>query len=130
MQSTKLSAALAVLCLLGAPAAMADCKSKPSETKLVKVTEGQDGNPIVSPDTMNACEGDVVNWVFPGGAKKFIVSFTGENGSPCEFAPPTGASVKCTIRSGAAQNGQSTPYDYDVGFEGGPAMDPTIIIDP
>jgi len=129
MQFTKLSAALAVLCLLGAPAAMADCKSSAPTKRPVMVSLDEAGEPSVSPETLNACEGDEVRWVFQGGAKDISITFTGETGTPCEWGTQTGATVICTVRSGALQNNESTTYKYDVGVDG-KVLDPTIIIDP
>lgn len=132
MQSNKLSAALAILCLLGAPAAMAgECgpDHAPGE-RPVMVSVDNEGNPVVSPDSIMACEGDEVRWVFRGNAaKEFAIFFTGGEGNPCEPGNLTGATVLCTIKKGAAKNQQQTEYKYDVEIDGR-RLDPTIIIDP
>jgi hypothetical protein len=129
MHSTKLTATLAILCLLGAPAAMADCGSGATGTKPVMVSVDDSGEPRVSPDTLRACEGDEVRWVFQGGAKEFSITFTGTEGTPCEWSTLTGATVICTVRSGALKDNQPTSYKYDVGVDGR-VLDPTIIIEP
>ncbi len=112
---------------LGFAAHAGACESQGKIKVKVKVENGQ---PVVDPDTVKACEGDTVHWVFAGGSKPFKVQFMNGD-SPFDW--PDGsksdpASIEAKIKDGAAKNGQSTPYDYEVEVDG-VALDPRIIVD-
>ena len=96
------------------------------------VTVDDNGQPVVTPDSIYAREGDEVHWVFKGNpAKDFIVTFTGDEGSPFDWDEQkgeNGASVTGTVRAGAAKGGKRTRYKYAVKVEG-KVLDPMIIID-
>jgi len=108
-------------------AASANACDSPSKKIMIKV-KLENGQPVVDPDTVNACVGDTVQWVFAGGSKPFKVQFMGDD-SPFDWSDRSGASVDGTVKSGAAKNGQSTPYSYDVEVDGA-MLDPKIIVDP
>jgi plastocyanin len=96
------------------------------------VTVDDNGQPVVTPDSIYAREGDEVHWVFKGNpAKDFIVTFTGAEGSPFDWETKkgeNGASVTGTVKAGAAKGGKRTRYKYAVDV-GGKVLDPMIIID-
>ncbi len=47
----------------------------------IMVSAGADGNPVVEPDTVTACVGETLRWVFRGStAKEFAVAFTERGG--------------------------------------------------
>jgi plastocyanin len=108
-------------------AANADACDSPGKKVKIKVKVDNAGQPVVDPDTVNACEGDTIHWVF-AGSKQFKVQFL-DNDSPFEWSDKKGASVEGTVKAGAAKDGQSTPYPYDVEVDGAP-VDPKIIVDP
>jgi plastocyanin len=110
-------------------AANADACDSPGKKIAIKV-KVENGQPVVNPDTVNACEGDVIHWVF-AGSKPFKVQFMGGD-SPFDWpegSKENSASIDGTVQPGAAKNGKSTPYSYDVEVDG-VALDPKIIVDP
>ena len=96
----------------------------------IMVSAGADGSPVVEPDTVKACVGETLRWVFRGStAKEFSVAFRSAEDSPFDWDRQTGATVTGTVKQGAARNNERTEYDYDVEIDG-PPMDPKIIIEP
>jgi plastocyanin len=99
-----------------------------SEGKVQIKVKVEDGQPVVDPDTVSACVGDTVHWVFAGPAKQFKVQFM-DGDSPFDWSDKKGASVMGTVKADAVKNNEPTPYDYDVEVDG-VALDPKIIIEP
>ena len=111
-------------------AANADACDSPGKKVMIKV-KLENGQPVVDPDTVKACVGDTVHWVFAGGSKPFKVQFINGD-SPFDWpdgSKSDAASIDAIVKPGAAKNGQSTPYPYDVEVDGA-AVDPKIIVDP
>lgn len=113
---------------LGLVANAGACESQGKIKIKVKVENGQ---PVVDPDTVKACEGDTVHWIFAGGSKPFKVQFMNGD-SPFDW--PDGsksdpASIEATIKANAVKDGKSTPYPYDVEVDGA-TLDPKIIVEP
>jgi plastocyanin len=111
-------------------AANADACDSSGKKVTIKV-KVENGQPVVDQDSVKACEGDTVRWIFAGGSKPFKVQFMGGD-SPFDW--PDGsksdpASVEGTVKPGAAKDGQSTPYPYEVDVDGVP-LDPRIIVEP
>jgi len=96
----------------------------------IMVSAGADGTPVVEPDTVTACVGETLRWVFRGStAKEFAVAFRSAEDSPFDWDRQTGATVTGTVKAGAAKDNARTEYPYDVELDGQP-MDPRIIIEP
>lgn len=116
---------------LGAAANAVACDS-PGKTVMIKV-KVENGQPVVDPETVNARACDSIHWVFAGSdAKEFKVQFMNADspfGWPDGSSGQKSASVVASVKEGAAKNGQSTPYDYEVEVDGA-AVDPKIIVDP
>jgi plastocyanin len=109
-------------------AANAHACDSPGKKVTVKV-KVENSQPVADPDTVNACVGDTIHWIFAGSdAKEFKVKFMGDD-SPFDWSDKKGASVDGTVKAGAVKNGKPTPYDYDVELDG-VAADPKIIVDP
>ena len=102
------------------------CESTGKKIK-IKVKVDDAGQPVVNPDTVNACVGDTVHWVF-AGSKEFKVQFM-DGDSPFDWADKKGASVEGTVKAGAARDNEPTPYKYNVDVDG-KVLDPKIIVDP
>jgi plastocyanin len=113
---------------LALAASVSACEPDPGRQP-IRVSVGDDGNPAVTPDSVHACVGETIRWVFEGPAREFAVDFTSADKSPFSWAKLTGATVEGTIKSGAAKGGKSTSYSYDVSF-GSQSSDPKIIVDP
>lgn len=95
----------------------------------IKVSVGDDGKPVVTPDAVSVCEGESVRWVFAGSsAREFSVLFTGVANSPFDWSRQTGATVTGTVKAGAAKDGKKTEYKYDVDVDG-KVLDPKIIVE-
>jgi plastocyanin len=114
---------------LGFAASASACDS-PGKKVTIKV-KLDNGQPVVDRDTVNACVGDTVQWLFAGGSKPFKVQFMGGD-SPFDW--PDGsksdpARIEATVKAGAVKDGKSTPYPYDVEVDGA-TLDPKIIVDP
>jgi plastocyanin len=128
---------------LGFAASASACDS-PGKKVTIKV-KLDNGQPVVDTDTVNACVGDTVQWLFTvnacvgdtvqwlfaGGSKPFKVQFMGGD-SPFDW--PDGsksdpARIEATVKAGAVKDGKSTPYPYDVEVDGA-TLDPKIIVDP
>jgi plastocyanin len=122
---------LGMTCCLGLAASLAanaECVPDPGR-ETIKVAVGAEGTPVVTPDSVTACEGETLRWVFQGAdAKEFSVIFVDADKSPFEWSRQTGATISGTVKSGAARNGKKTEYKYDVDVDG-KVLDPKIIID-
>ena len=102
-----------------------------SGKKVTIMVKEADGQPVVDPEAVVACVGDTIHGVFAGSdAKEFKVKFANDD-SPFGWPDGTsrGASVNGTVQPGAAKNGRSTDYPYDVEIDGA-MLDPKIIIEP
>jgi len=125
------SALLGMTCCLGwalpLAASAENCVPAPGREP-IKVSVGADKMPAVSPETVTACEGETLRWVFQGDAREFSVLFVSADNSPFEWNRQTGATVSGTVKPGAAKNEQRTEYKYDVEVDG-KVLDPRIIIE-
>ena len=125
------SALLGMTCCLGwalpLAASAENCVPAPGREP-IKVSVGADKMPAVSPETVTACEGETLRWVFQGDAREFSVLFVSAENSPFEWNRQTGATVSGTVKPGAAKNEQRTEYKYDVEVDG-KVLDPRIIIE-
>lgn len=97
-------------------------------THTIQVMPGEDGNAKLrykgeSGDSVRVCPGDKVSWVLTGSDRTFFVDFF--NGAPFAGAQRRGNNSMLTITIDAA----SGSYNYDVGWDGEPGMDPVIIVD-
>lgn len=124
---------LGAACCLGlawsALATAGDCQPKPGREP-IRVHVGADGKPTVSEESVTLCEKETVRWVFTGaGGKEFSIIFRGAEGSPFDWDRQTGNTVTGTVRVGAAKEGNSTDYKYDVELDG-EVLDPVIVIEP
>jgi len=122
-----------VACSLGlawSPSTFAGtCQPQPGRPP-INVNVDANGTPTVSAGSVTACEGETIRWVFTGaGGKDFSIFFRSAEGSPFDWDQQTGNTITGTVRPGAAKEGQSTPYKYDVEVDGVP-LDPVIIIEP
>jgi len=108
-------------------AANADACDPKGKVK-IKVKVDDAGQPVVDKDTVSACVGDTIHWVF-AGSKEFKVQFTGDEGSPFDWSDKKGASVEGTVKADAVKDNAPTPYKYDVEIDG-KVLDPKIIVDP
>jgi plastocyanin len=93
----------------------------------IKVKVDSSGQPVVDPDTVSACVGDTVHWVF-AGSKEFKVHFM-DGDSPFDWSDSKGASVEGTVKADAVKGDAPTPYKYSVDVDG-KVLDPKIIVDP
>ena len=75
-------------------------------------------------DSVRVCPGDSVSWVLTGSDRTFFVDFF--SGAPFAGAARRGNNTRLTITIDA-ESGSS--YNYDVGFDGDPGMDPVIIVE-
>ena len=96
----------------------------------IQVSEGADGKPSLkykggSAENVYVCDGDTVNWVFPGSERKYIVEFMNKAPFPGESKKKRsqGGAIKITI------NAEPGEYEYNAEFEGGEPMDPRLIVD-
>ena len=74
-------------------------------------------------DSVHVCPGDTVSWVLTDSDRTFFLDFF--SGAPFAGATRRGNNSKLEITIDA----ESGSYNYDVGFEGDPGMDPVIIVD-
>jgi plastocyanin len=103
-----------------------DCDHGRNHT--IQVQPNSDGNAELRyrggpGDSVRVCPGDKVSWVLTGSDRTFFVSFF--SGAPFAGAERRGNNSKLTITIDA----ESGSYNYDVGFDGDPGMDPVIIVD-
>ena len=125
------SALLGITCCLGWAlplAASADNCVPTQGREPIRVSVGTDGTPAVSPETVTACEGETLRWVFQGGAREFAILFVSAEDSPFDWSSRRGATVSGTVKAGAAKGEQKTEYKYDVEVDG-KVLDPRIIIE-
>ena len=116
--------------LLATPLATQAACVPESNRAPIRVSVGSDGQPVVTPADVSACEGETLRWVFQGSdAREFAVMFRSDAGSPFDWAQQTGATVTGTVKAGAARDGQQTAYKYDVEVDG-KILDPRIIVEP
>ena len=73
-------------------------------------------------DSVQVCVGDTVSWVLTGSDRTFFVDFFA--GVPFEGPGrrPNNSRLTVTIE---AEPGE---YDYDVGWDGEPGMDPKLVV--
>ncbi len=125
------SALLGITCCLAwalpLAASAENCVPTPSREP-IRVSVGADGMPAVSAETVTACEGETLRWVFQGGARQFAILFVSAEDSPFDWSNQRGATVSGTVKAGAAKNDQRTEYKYDVEVDG-KVLDPRIIIE-
>jgi len=76
-----------------------------------------------SGNSVHVCPGDTVSWVLTDSDRTFFVNFF--SGAPFAGAERRGNNSRLTITIDA----DSGSYNYDVGFDGDPGMDPVIIVD-
>lgn len=74
-------------------------------------------------DSVRVCPGDTVTWILTGSDRTFFVDFF--SGAPFPGEKRRGNNSKLMITIGS----ESGSYNYDVGFDGDPGMDPVIIVD-
>jgi hypothetical protein len=131
----KKSMLLGMTCCLGLAGSLAatagetgGCDPDPGRQP-IRVSVDADGTPSATPDSVTACEGETLRWVFQGAdAKEFSVLFASADESPFDWKRQTGATVTGTVRAGAAKNGKKTEYKYSVDVAG-KVLDPQIIIE-
>lgn len=122
------AAALTVAALmLGSTGSMAqECDHGGNHT--IQVVPGEDGSAELRyrggpGDSVRVCPGDTVSWVLTGSDRTFFVDFF--SGAPFAGATRRGNNSTLTIMIDA----ESGAYNYDVGFDGDPGVDPVIIVD-
>lgn len=74
-------------------------------------------------DSVTVCKGDTVSWVLVGSDRTFFVDFL--SGVPFAGAARRGYNSRLSITIDA----ESGSYNYDVGFDGDPGVDPVIIVE-
>lgn len=130
MLKTK-STLLGMTCCLGwalpLAASAENCVPAPGREP-IRVSVGADEMPVVNPETVTACEGETLRWVFQGGAREFAILFVSAEDSPFDWSSRKGATVSGTVKAGAAKDAQKTEYKYDVEVDG-KVLDPRIIIE-
>jgi hypothetical protein len=94
----------------------------------IQVVPGEDGSAELrykggSGDSVRVCPGDTVSWVLVGSDRTFFVDFF--SGAPFAGATRRGNNSTLTIVIDA----ESGAYNYDVGFDGDPGVDPVIIVE-
>ena len=94
----------------------------------IQVIPGPDGNAELryrggAGDSVRVCPGDTVSWVLTGSDRTFFVDFF--SGAPFAGAARRGNNSSLTIIIDA----ESGAYNYDVGFDGDPGVDPVIIVE-
>jgi len=94
----------------------------------IQVIPGSDGSAELRynggpGDSVHVCPGDTVSWVLTGSDRTVFLDFF--SGAPFAGATRRGNNSKLEITIDA----ESGSYNYDVGFEGDPGMDPVIIVD-
>jgi plastocyanin len=118
--------AVAALMLSSTVSMAQECDHGGSHT--IQVIPGADGSVELrykgeSGDSVRVCRGDTVSWVLTGSDRTFFVDFF--SGAPFAGATRRGNNSMLTITIDA----DSGSYNYDVGFDGDPGMDPVIIVE-
>lgn len=116
--------------LLGAADAVSQDACDHGGNHVIRVTEGADGEPVLSyrngsAEEVRVCVGDTVRWVLTGSNRDFFVDFFA--GAPFAGAAnqkSNGGAVSVTIGDVERKG-----YDYGVNFAGEPPMDPRIVVD-
>lgn len=73
-------------------------------------------------DSVQVCVGDTVSWVLTGSDRTFFVDFF--NGAPFAGGDRRGNNSRLTVTIEA----EPGDYDYDVGWDGEPGMDPKLVV--
>ena len=94
----------------------------------IQVIPGDDGSAELRykggpGDSVTVCRGDTVSWVLTGSDRTFFVDFF--SGAPFAGAARRGNNSSLTITIDA----EAGAYNYDVGFDGDPGVDPIIIVE-
>lgn len=76
-----------------------------------------------SGESIRVCVGDTVSWVLTGSDRTFFVDFF--SGAPFEGATRRGNNSRLTVTIQA----EPGDYDYDIGLDGDPGMDPRLIVE-
>lgn len=98
---------------------------------VIQVTEGDNGEPVLSyrggsAEEVHVCVGDSVRWVLTGSNREFLVDFFA--GAPfAGNSKQQSASATVSVTIGDVER---KGYDYGVNFVGEPPMDPRIVVDP
>lgn len=116
--------------LLGATDAVGQDACDHGGNHVIRVTEGADGQPVLSykdgsAEEVRVCVGDTVRWVLTGSDREFFVDFFA--GAPFggdANQKSSGGAVSVTIG-----DVEKKGYDYGVNFAGEPPMDPRIVVD-
>ena len=74
-------------------------------------------------DEVRVCPGDTVSWVLTGSDRTFFVDFFGGAPFAGDSRRPNNTRLTVTIDAGPGD------YAYDVGLDGGPGVDPVIIVE-
>ena len=74
-------------------------------------------------DAVRVCPGDTVSWVLTGSNRTFFVDFFAGAPFAGDSRRPNNTRLTVTIDAGTGD------YAYDVGLDGGPGVDPVIIVD-
>jgi hypothetical protein len=131
-----LAVPVAAILLQAAPGiARAECPAAPTTHKLkfklkddqcvARVLKTSDGSDA---ETLNACEGDTVQWSVSGPRKSIVF----EGDAPFDWADSgfKDGKIDGVVKQGAARDGQQTSYKYSVKVEGLACVhDPVIIIE-
>ena len=80
-----------------------------------------------SAEEVHVCIGDTVKWVLNGPNRKYFIDFLSSAPFPGATRRGSTDNVVSVVVGGPAQRGSG--YKYDVNFDGGPVLDPRIIID-
>jgi hypothetical protein len=94
----------------------------------IQVVPGEDGSAELRykdgpGDSVTVCQGDTISWVLVGSDRTFFVDFF--SGAPFAGATRRGNNSRLTITIDAERGS----YNYDVGFDGDPGVDPVIIVE-
>ena len=113
--------------ILGSPASMAqECDYGGNHT--IQVQPYDDGTVELSyrggpGDSIRVCAGDTVSWVLTGSDRTFFVDFF--SAAPFAGALRRGNNTRLTVTIDATPGS----YNYDIGLDGDPGMDPIIIVE-
>jgi plastocyanin len=127
LSGVTVAALVAVAAICGVTAAQAQgCDHGGTHTITVQ-PDGSEGASLTyrggSGDSVRVCPGDSISWVLTGSDRTFFVDFF--SGAPFAGATRRGNNTRLTITVDAAPGS----YNYDIGFDGSPGMDPVIIVE-